>query len=1015
VAVSISTPSNGLIEAGAANPAGTATATATVTLGAGDAYDLSTWTPASTAAGNVHFTKATTYGVVDLNTATNVLTYTLDNNRSATQILAEGDHKTDTVSVALQGGSSAAVSFALTGANDAPAILASSGTDSGQFGVRDVDRLSTVTWTVDGGVLAKVIEPYHVEMTKFEVDKAGAAIFIDTFADGNPPPSAPNFLNGSGAAQYFTTGAFTESNNRLVIDSSQGSIVDGNGTTQAVSFQDALLGTNISSGSTSGLREASRFTVTGEFNLVDLPSNSSYYGIRLTDDSSTRTDVENDRLDLLVQKGNDGVLRVQLIHKNAQTDTNTTIASTTLDPTSGNKIALHLTHNPADAAGADVVRGSFEVLATGQSAPVRSVSFSNFDQIFHGEDWTRGAFVAKSVVDTDSSLAGQYGTLHINQAGKWTYTASPNANGTDTFVIRATDEHGASDPQQIKVIAGNGQSQLATTGTVIDGYVAHATVFADANGNGVLDPGEVSAVSDANGAFALFGGSGPIVSIGGTDVSTGLPGGKLSAPAGSTVVTPLTTLVQALGGDQEASNKVSAALGISSNIDLTTFDPVAAAQSGDPSSVAAVAAGLKTLGTVNLVASAVAGSDASQFADAFSAALANVAAKIGDLPVGDALNLSDASVTKDLVTATGSDVGHTVAPDFASKVGDLIASNNTAVDAAATSGSADVLGDLAKVAFVAQGAASDVLQAANGDAAKLNGTGDVDVGLHNTAWHIAGTGDYNGDGTSDVLWFNPTTNDTDLWLMSKGHWAQSLPLGSHPAGYDLATTGDFNGDGTTDVLWQNRSTGQVDEWQIKDGHSAQSIDLGNAKGADWKVGTVGDFNGDGHDDILWMNTKSGQVDEWVMRDGRWTASIDHGATHGSTNWQIAGTGDFNHDGTSDVLWRNQATGQVDEWQMKQGKWNASFDLGSGKGADWTVAGIGDFSHNGNTQVLWLNTATGHLEEWDMVDGKIAATVDRGTQALDLHPVGTGDFNHDGATDTLSLDGASHVHDQLWML
>ena len=66
-------------------------------------------------------------------------------------------------------------------------------------------------------------------------------------------------------------------------------------------------------------------------------------------------------------------------------------------------------------------------------------------------------------------------------------------------------------------------------------------------------------------------------------------------------------------------------------------------------------------------------------------------------------------------------------------------------------------------------------------------------------------GDFNGDGTSDVLWVNPTTNETDVWTLNNGHWAASTTIGSHPAGYQVVGVDDFNKDGTDDVVWYNPS------------------------------------------------------------------------------------------------------------------------------------------------------------------------------------------------------------------
>src|SRR5206468_645685 len=151
---------NTLIEAGY-QVSGTSIASSTLSLAASDAYDLSSWSPFSTSAGNTHFTKQLTYGYVDLDTATNILTYNLSDNSPAAQLLAAGDARSDSVSVALNDGSSQTVSFNIVGTNDAPVITAASGTNSGQFNVRDVDHQSTVIWTVDGGTLTKVAEPYH--------------------------------------------------------------------------------------------------------------------------------------------------------------------------------------------------------------------------------------------------------------------------------------------------------------------------------------------------------------------------------------------------------------------------------------------------------------------------------------------------------------------------------------------------------------------------------------------------------------------------------------------------------------------------------------------------------------------------------------------------------------------------------------------------------------------------------------------------------------------------------------
>jgi hypothetical protein len=289
-----------------------------------------------------------------------------------------------------------------------------------------------------------------------------------------------------------------------------------------------------------------------------------------------------------------------------------------------------------------------------------------------------------------------------------------------------------------------------------------------------------------------------------------------------------------------------------------------------------------------------------------------------------------------------------------------------------------------------------------------------DVGSHGAAWPISGVGDFNGDGTSDVLWRNPSTGQVDQWQMQGGRWSKSIDLGAtKPANWQLAGVGDFDGDGTSDVVWRDISNSQVDQWHMKNGNWAGSIDLGKTKGADWTLAGVGDFNGDGTSDILWRKIDTSQVDQWEMKNGNWSKSMDLGATKGS-DWTLAGVGDFNGDGTSDVLWRNVKTSQVDQWEMKNGNWSKSIDLGATKGSDWQVAGIGDFNGDHTSDIMWFNKQTGQTEHWVMSGGNWAGSVNDGTQDKKLQPAGVGDFNHDGKADALWLDAAAaHVYE--WML
>jgi hypothetical protein len=240
----------------------------------------------------------------------------------------------------------------------------------------------------------------------------------------------------------------------------------------------------------------------------------------------------------------------------------------------------------------------------------------------------------------------------------------------------------------------------------LDGYLSGATVFADANGNGQLDPGEASTTTNANGNFILFGGAGSLVAFGGTDISTGLPfKGQFAAPSGAAVITPLTTLL-AMGANQA---KIAAALNLPSGIDLTTLDPISAAKAGDPNGAAVYTAGAKVYDTVSMIASALAGAGGT-----FSAAVKDAFAGIAAAIEGAGINLTIKASVSALVTQVAQTEHLTLASGVADSVATLIVADNTALDQklAADGISTAVLGDIAGIELIAQGVESNAIQAA---------------------------------------------------------------------------------------------------------------------------------------------------------------------------------------------------------------------------------------------------------------------------------------------------------------
>lgn len=116
-------------------------------------------------------------------------------------------------------------------------------------------------------------------------------------------------------------------------------------------------------------------------------------------------------------------------------------------------------------------------------------------------------------------------------------------------------------------------------GIATDGYILGATVFADANENGVLDEGEASDTTDIYGNYELSDAVGTLTLIGGVDISTNLMFNTvMSAPDGSTMITPYTTIIDKMMklddtiSIEDANAILLEALSLEEGIDLLTLD-----------------------------------------------------------------------------------------------------------------------------------------------------------------------------------------------------------------------------------------------------------------------------------------------------------------------------------------------------------------------------------------------------------------------------------------------------------
>jgi Cupin/FG-GAP-like repeat len=126
---------------------------------------------------------------------------------------------------------------------------------------------------------------------------------------------------------------------------------------------------------------------------------------------------------------------------------------------------------------------------------------------------------------------------------------------------------------------------------------------------------------------------------------------------------------------------------------------------------------------------------------------------------------------------------------------------------------------------------------------------------------------------------------------------------------------NFNGD---DILWQN-ANGQASVWDMSGNTLIGGGPVSPNPGPSWHAVGTGDFNDNGHSDILFQNTSSGQASIWEMNGNKLIGGGPVSPNPGPS-WRAVGTGDFNDDGHSDILFQNTSSGQVSVWEMNADEW-----------------------------------------------------------------------------------------------
>jgi len=256
--------------------------------------------------------------------------------------------------------------------------------------------------------------------------------------------------------------------------------------------------------------------------------------------------------------------------------------------------------------------------------------------------------------------------------------------------------------------------------------------------------------------------------------------------------------------------------------------------------------------------------------------------------------------------------------------------------------------------------------------------------------------DFNNDGTSDILLRNVVTGQNKIWLMKNGAIASASMLPTNALTFEVAAILDGDKDGDADILWYDSVQGKLIFWKMQNGVRQANSFLGNTTA---KLIGLGDFNGDGSTDIL-LKMSTGAIKVWTIQNMALVSATNIGTP--SSTFQVVDTGDFNGDGIDDIVMQN-TSGLVRIWQLNSSAQVASvIDVGT-ISTVYKLKKSGDTDNDGDDDLIFRDDSTGQTVVWEMQNGARVSVNNLPVPNPSMQLATVTDFNQDGAVDLLFRD------------